>query len=91
LVTEHALYVKILREIHFVCLHVLTSGYADRIYELMAVSRELALVDEKSSLQRKGSRNYITEANYIEFYGVKASQTCSTIDQPRCHVVFVLF
>lgn len=49
------------------------SGYADRIYELMAVSRELHLVDEKSSLQRQGSRNCISEANYIEFSGVKAS------------------
>ncbi|XP_061336567.1 ABC transporter D family member 1 [Gastrolobium bilobum] len=47
------------------------SGYADRIHELMAVSRELSLVDEKSSLQRKGSRNRISEANYIEFSGVK--------------------
>lgn len=47
------------------------SGYADRIYELMAVSRELSLVDEKSSLQRNGSRNCISEANYIEFSNVK--------------------
>ncbi|KAK7306012.1 hypothetical protein VNO77_43926 [Canavalia gladiata] len=47
------------------------SGYADRIYELMAVSRELSMVDDKSSLQRKGSTNRISEANYIEFYGVK--------------------
>ncbi|CAJ1855963.1 unnamed protein product [Sphenostylis stenocarpa] len=46
------------------------SGYADRIYELMAVSRDLSLVDEKSSLQRKASRNCISEANYIEFDGV---------------------
>ncbi|PNY10448.1 ABC transporter D family member 1-like protein [Trifolium pratense] len=46
------------------------SGYADRIYELMAVSRELSLVDEKSSLQRNGSRNCISEANYIEFSNV---------------------
>ncbi|TKY47653.1 ABC transporter D family member 1 [Spatholobus suberectus] len=37
----------------------------------MAVSRELSMVDEKSSLQRKGSRNCISEANYIEFYDVK--------------------
>ncbi|XP_027334741.1 ABC transporter D family member 1-like isoform X1 [Abrus precatorius] len=47
------------------------SGYADRIYELIAVSKELNLVDEKSSLQRKGSRNCISEANYIGFYDVK--------------------
>ncbi|ESW35638.1 hypothetical protein PHAVU_001G251800 [Phaseolus vulgaris] len=47
------------------------SGYADRICELMAVSRDLSLVDEKSSIQRKASRNCISEANYIEFDGVK--------------------
>ncbi|XP_019437628.1 PREDICTED: ABC transporter D family member 1-like isoform X2 [Lupinus angustifolius] len=47
------------------------SGYADRIYELMSVSRELSLVDENPSLQRKGSRNCTSEANYIEFSGVK--------------------
>ncbi|KAK7280992.1 hypothetical protein RIF29_08607 [Crotalaria pallida] len=47
------------------------SGYADRIYELVSVSRELSLVDENRSLQRKGSRNCISEANYIEFSGVK--------------------
>lgn len=77
-------YMQILCKIHFVCLHVLTylydfSGYADRIYELMAVSRELSLVNEKSSLQRNASRNCIREANYIEFDGVKVSQVCSTI------------
>jgi hypothetical protein len=58
------------------------SGYADRIYELMAVSRELSLVDEKSSLQREGSRNCISEANYIEFSNVKASEIRPTIYQP---------
>ncbi|KAI4317255.1 hypothetical protein L6164_025142 [Bauhinia variegata] len=47
------------------------SGYADPIHELMAVSRELSLVNEKTSLQREGSRNYISDANYIEFSGVK--------------------
>lgn len=46
------------------------SGYADRIHELMIISRELGL-HEISSLQRKGSKNYVTEANYIEFDGVK--------------------
>ncbi|KAG5155314.1 hypothetical protein JHK82_013283 [Glycine max] len=49
------------------------SGYADRIHELMAISRELSLDNGKSSLQRQGSRNYISEANYVGFYGVKAS------------------
>ncbi|XP_027363355.1 ABC transporter D family member 1-like isoform X2 [Abrus precatorius] len=47
------------------------SGYADRIHELMAISRELSLENEKSSLQRQGSRNCISEANHVGFYGVK--------------------
>lgn len=46
------------------------SGYADRIHELMVVSRDLSTHDV-SSLQRSGSRNYVTEANYIEFDNVK--------------------
>ena len=48
-----------------------SSGYADRIHELMLISRELSADDKKSSLQRAGSRNYLTEANYVEFSGVK--------------------
>ncbi|KAL1290551.1 hypothetical protein AAHE18_20G138200 [Arachis hypogaea] len=47
------------------------SGYAYRIHELMAASRELSLENEKSSLQSRGSRSFISEANYIEFSGVK--------------------
>ncbi|AEE87127.1 peroxisomal ABC transporter 1 [Arabidopsis thaliana] len=46
------------------------SGYADRIHELMAVSRELS-GDDKSSFQRNRSRNYLSEANYVEFSDVK--------------------
>ncbi|XP_059639454.1 ABC transporter D family member 1 [Cornus florida] len=46
------------------------SGYADRIHELMIVSRELS-INDISSPRRNGSRNYVTEANYIEFDGVK--------------------
>ncbi|KAJ0547205.1 putative ABC-type fatty-acyl-CoA transporter [Helianthus annuus] len=46
------------------------SGYADRIHELMAVSRELSPKDVPS-LQRRGSKNYITQADYIEFDKVK--------------------
>lgn len=46
------------------------SGYADRIHELMAVSRELSPKDVPS-LQRRGSQNYITQADYIEFDKVK--------------------
>ncbi|RYQ83326.1 hypothetical protein Ahy_B10g101972 isoform A [Arachis hypogaea] len=53
------------------------SGYADRIHELMAVSRELSLENGKSSLQRRGSRSFISEANYIEFSGVKARESDS--------------
>lgn len=45
----------------------LYSGYADRIHELMVISRELSAVDDKSS----GSRNCSSEADYIEFAGVK--------------------
>ncbi|XP_041002944.1 ABC transporter D family member 1 isoform X2 [Juglans microcarpa x Juglans regia] len=47
------------------------SGYADRIHELIVISRELSAVNDRSSLQRDGSSNYISEANYIEFAGVK--------------------
>ncbi|KAL8475087.1 hypothetical protein ACS0TY_031493 [Phlomoides rotata] len=46
------------------------SGYADRIHELMGISRELAVRDT-SSQQSDGSRNYVSEATYIEFEGVK--------------------
>ncbi|XP_020969537.1 ABC transporter D family member 1 isoform X2 [Arachis ipaensis] len=53
------------------------SGYADRIHELMAVSRELSLENGKSSLQRRGSRSFISEANYIEFSGVKKGESDS--------------
>lgn len=47
------------------------SGYADRIHELMVISRELSSVNDKSLLKRNGSKNYVTEAKYIEFAGVK--------------------
>nr|XP_048327780.1 ABC transporter D family member 1 isoform X2 [Ziziphus jujuba var. spinosa] len=46
------------------------SGYADRIHELMAISRELS-VNDKSSLQTDANRNCFSEASYIEFAGVK--------------------
>ncbi|CAN1756683.1 ABC transporter D family member 1 [Linum perenne] len=45
------------------------SGYAERIHELIAISRELGSADK--SLQRDGSRNYFSEADYVEFSGVK--------------------
>ncbi|KAJ6806420.1 ABC transporter D family member 1 [Iris pallida] len=47
------------------------SGYADRIHELMMVSRNLSTIQDKSSIQNDSNRNYISEANYIEFAGVK--------------------
>ncbi|XP_065875932.1 ABC transporter D family member 1 [Euphorbia lathyris] len=46
------------------------SGYADRIHELIGISRELS-GDDKSSLQRSRSSNYFSEADYVEFSGVK--------------------
>ncbi|XP_010531380.1 PREDICTED: ABC transporter D family member 1 [Tarenaya hassleriana] len=46
------------------------SGYADRIHELLVVSRELSS-DDKSSFQRNRSRNYLCEASYVEFSDVK--------------------
>ncbi|GMH08156.1 hypothetical protein Nepgr_009996 [Nepenthes gracilis] len=46
------------------------SGYADRIHELVTISREFSIRDY-SSLQTNGSRNCVSEANYIEFSGVK--------------------
>uniref|UniRef100_A0A0V0IZK6 Putative ABC transporter D family member 1-like n=1 Tax=Solanum chacoense TaxID=4108 RepID=A0A0V0IZK6_SOLCH len=46
------------------------SGYADRIHELMIISRDLG-GRNASSIQSNGSSNYVTEANYIEFDGVK--------------------
>ncbi|KAF9678865.1 hypothetical protein SADUNF_Sadunf07G0080700 [Salix dunnii] len=46
------------------------SGYADRIHELISISRELSN-DDKSSLRRSGSKNYFSEADYVEFSCVK--------------------
>jgi hypothetical protein len=52
---------------------LLDSGYADRIHELLDVSRELSGVRDKSLSQNSSAKNYISEANYIEFSGVKVS------------------
>lgn len=52
---------------------MICSGYADRIHELMGISRELAARDA-SSQQPDGHRNYVSEANYIEFDGVKVAK-----------------
>ncbi|KAM7262302.1 hypothetical protein ACFE04_021379 [Oxalis oulophora] len=45
------------------------SGYADRIHELIAISKELSVGD--TSLQRTSSGNYFSEADYVEFSDVK--------------------
>ncbi|XP_031495991.1 ABC transporter D family member 1 [Nymphaea colorata] len=45
------------------------SGYADRIHELMVIAKELAAHDK--SLQNSKTKTYQSEANYIEFSGVK--------------------
>ncbi|KAL0908268.1 hypothetical protein M5K25_022756 [Dendrobium thyrsiflorum] len=48
------------------------SGYADRIHELMVVSRELATARDASSMRNNNaSTNCFSEADYIEFSGVK--------------------
>jgi len=49
----------------------LLSGYADRIHELLDVSRELSGVRDRSMSRISSAKNYISEANYIEFSGVK--------------------
>ncbi|KAG8642874.1 ABC transporter D family member 1 isoform X2 [Manihot esculenta] len=46
------------------------SGYAGRIYELIVVSRELNS-DDRAYLQKIGSGNYFSEADHVEFSGVK--------------------
>ncbi|RWR85308.1 ABC transporter-like protein [Cinnamomum micranthum f. kanehirae] len=47
------------------------SGYADRIHELIVISREHSVVHDDASIQNNASRNYFSEANYIAFAGVK--------------------
>ena len=47
------------------------SGYADRIRELLDVSRELSGVRDKSFTYNSSPGNYISEANHIEFSDVK--------------------
>ncbi|KAG0570004.1 hypothetical protein KC19_6G131700 [Ceratodon purpureus] len=47
------------------------SGYADRIYELMSVSRELRIAGGSETIQNKDTGSYFVEAQYIEFDGVK--------------------
>ncbi|XP_030527544.2 ABC transporter D family member 1 isoform X2 [Rhodamnia argentea] len=47
------------------------SGYADRIHELMVISRELSAATEKYSSRGNGNQSCFSEANFIEFSGVK--------------------
>ncbi|PUZ63607.1 hypothetical protein GQ55_3G081600 [Panicum hallii var. hallii] len=47
------------------------SGYADRIRELLDVSRELSGVRDNSLNYNSSPGNYISEANHIEFSDVK--------------------
>lgn len=47
------------------------SGYADRIHELMVISRELSGVHDNSLIQSNLKTKSFSEANYIEFSGVK--------------------
>lgn len=56
----------------------LCSGYADRIHELMSVSRELRIAGGSESLQKKESGSYFVEAQFIEFEGVKVGARMST-------------
>jgi hypothetical protein len=51
----------------------LDSGFADRIYELMSVSRELRIAGGNEMVQKKDTGSYFIEAPYIEFEGVRVS------------------
>ena len=58
--------------IYYLCLFFsFGSGYANRIHELLDVSRELSGLRDRLSSQNSSVGNYISEANYIEFSGVK--------------------
>uniref|UniRef100_A0A7I4B8A9 ABC transporter domain-containing protein n=1 Tax=Physcomitrium patens TaxID=3218 RepID=A0A7I4B8A9_PHYPA len=47
------------------------SGYADRICELMSVSKELRIAGGSATIQNKDTGSCFVEAPYIEFEGVK--------------------
>jgi len=58
--------------IYYLCLFFsFGSGYANRIHELLDVSRELSGLRDRLLSQNSSVGNYISEANYIEFSGVK--------------------
>lgn len=56
---------------NFLSIFFFSSGYADRIHELLAISRELSIGTDKSLMKKSQSRNCFSEANYIEFAGVR--------------------
>lgn len=62
----------------------LCSGYADRIYELMSVSRELRIAGSSESIQKKESGSHFVEAQHIEFEGVKVGAGTSTFNLYHC-------
>lgn len=62
------------------------SGYADRIYELMSVSRELRIAGGSETIQNKDSGSYFIEAPYIEFEGVKVGAGMSIFTLYYCDV-----
>jgi hypothetical protein len=63
------------------------SGYADRIHELLDVSRELSGVRDRSMSQSSSAKNYISEANYIEFSGVKVSMRMEYYSYYYVHLI----
>jgi hypothetical protein len=60
------------------------SGYADRIYELMSVSRELRIAGGSETIQKKDTGSYFVEARYIEFDGVKVGVGTSIFNLFYC-------
>lgn len=61
------------RDIHSI--FFFSSGYADRIHELLVISRELSIGSDKSLMKTSESRNCFSEANYIEFAGVRVRKS----------------
>lgn len=65
------------------------SGYAGRIYELIVVSRELNS-DDRAYLQKIGSGNYFSEADHVEFSGVKVLEIVDIFNLVLCCALCVL-
>lgn len=62
------------------------SGYADRICELMSVSRELRISGGSGTVQNKDTGSYFVEAKYIEFEGVKVGVGTSNLNLNFCNI-----